>query len=155
MSWYCSCRSDRFAFSTERGTSSWESEFLTLPDQLALGETTRERVAVESVPPAADRPELDDLPSAPVPNMSEAGSLPFALALGKFWGLLMLSELLTNACDCVPSISFSAAWKSACALSMEPILFAPATPCVVPTDRTCQSNSKPNIQIAILCSLIR
>jgi len=22
MSWYCSCRSDRFAFSTERGTSS-------------------------------------------------------------------------------------------------------------------------------------
>src|SRR5215469_16249455 len=42
---------------------AWESEFLTLPDQLALGETTRDRAAVESVPPAADRPELDDLPT--------------------------------------------------------------------------------------------
>ena len=28
MSWYCSCRSDRFAFSTERGTSSSTAEFL-------------------------------------------------------------------------------------------------------------------------------
>src|SRR6516164_2430198 len=134
---------------------AWESEFLTLPDQLALGETTRDRAAVESVPPAADRPELDDLPSAPVPDMSEAGSSPFALALGKFWRLLMLSGLLTNPCDCVPSISFSAAWKLVCALSMKPILFAPAIPCVGPTDRTCQSSSKPDMQIAILCSLIR
>src|SRR5215469_11040427 len=38
---------------------------------------------------------------------------------------------------------------------MEPILFAPATPCVAPTDMSCQSSSKPDIQIAILCSLIR
>jgi hypothetical protein len=72
----------------------------TLPDQLAPGETTRDRVAVESVPPTADWPEPDDFPGVPVPSRSEAGSPPFALALVS--GLPMLSGVLTNACDCVP-----------------------------------------------------
>src|SRR5215472_83779 len=66
----------------------------TPPDQLAPGETTRDRVAVESVPPTADRPEPDDFPR--VLSRSEAGSPPFALAFGEFWGLL------TGSCDCVP-----------------------------------------------------
>jgi hypothetical protein len=82
-----------------------EAEFLTLLDQLAPGETTRDRVAVESEPPAADRPEPDGFPGALVPNMSEAGSPPFAPAFGRLWGLLMLSRLPTNAGDGVPSIS--------------------------------------------------
>jgi len=68
----------------------------TPPDQLAPEETTRDRVAVESVPPTADRPEPDDFPGVPVPSRSEAGSPPLALALGKFWGLL------TGTCGCVP-----------------------------------------------------
>jgi hypothetical protein len=89
----------------------------TPPDQAAPGETTRDRVAVESVPPAADRPEPDGFSGVPVPNMSEAGSPLFALALAKFWGLL------TRTCGCVPCSSVTAAWKSVCALSMEPILF--------------------------------
>jgi len=72
----------------------------TPPDQLAPGETTRDRVAVESVPPTADRPEPDDFPGVPVPSRSEAGSPPFALALVR--GLPMLSRVLTSACDCVP-----------------------------------------------------
>jgi hypothetical protein len=121
----------------------------TPPDQLAPGVTTRDRVAVESVPPATDRREPDGFSGVPVPNMSEAGSPLFALALAKFWGLL------TRTCGCVPCSSVTAAWKSVCALSMEPILFAAAPPCVALTDRSCQSSSKPDIQIAILCSLIR
>jgi hypothetical protein len=68
----------------------------TPPDQFAPGETTRDRVAVESVPPTADRPEPEGLPGTPVPNTSEPGSALLALALGKFW------ELLTDTCDCVP-----------------------------------------------------
>jgi hypothetical protein len=72
----------------------------TPPDQLAPGETTRDRVAVESVPPTADRPEPDDFPSVPVPSWSEAGSPPFAIALVR--GVPMLSGVLTSACDCVP-----------------------------------------------------
>jgi hypothetical protein len=121
----------------------------TPPDQLAPEETTRDRVAVESVPPAADRPEPDGFPGVPVPNVSELGSPLLPLAFGKF------RKLLAGICDCVLRSSVSAAWKSVCAWSMEPILFAPATPCVVPTDRTCQSSSNPDIQIAILWSLIR
>ena len=120
----------------------------TPPDQFAPGETTRDRVAVDSVPPTADRPEADGFPGVPVPNMSEAGSPLFAPSLGKVW-------VLTGTCDCVPRSSVTAAWKPVCALSMEPILFAPPTPCVAPTDMSCQSSSKPEIQIAILCSLIR
>jgi len=73
----------------------------TPPDQLAPGETTRDRVAVESVPPTADRPEPGDLPGIPVPtSRSEAGSPLFALALVR--GLPMVSGVLTSACDCVP-----------------------------------------------------
>ena len=72
----------------------------TPPDQLAPGETTRDRVAVGSVPPTADRPEPDDFPGVPVPSRSEAGSPPFALALVRW--LPMLSGVLTSACDCVP-----------------------------------------------------
>ena len=68
----------------------------TPPDQLAPGETTRDRVAVEPAPPTADRSEPDDFPGVPVPSRSEAGSPPFALAFGEFWGLL------TGTCDCVP-----------------------------------------------------
>ena len=66
------------------------------PNQLALGETTRDRIAVESVPPTADRPGPNGFPGVPVPNTSEAGSPLLALALGEFWGLL------TGTCDCVP-----------------------------------------------------
>jgi hypothetical protein len=65
-------------------------------DQLAPGETTRDRVAVESLLTTPDRPEPDGFPGEPVPNMSELGSPLFALALGKFW------VLLTDACDCIP-----------------------------------------------------
>jgi len=118
------------------------------PDQLAPGETTRDRVAVESVPPTADRPEPDGFSGVPAPNMSELGSPLFALSLGKAW-------VLTGTRDCVPRSSVTAAWKPVCALSMEPILFALATPCGAPTDMSCQSSSKPDIQIAILCALIR
>jgi hypothetical protein len=38
---------------------------------------------------------------------------------------------------------------------MEPNLFAPLALCVGPMDNSCQSSSKPDIQIATLCSLIR
>ena len=66
----------------------------TPPDQLAPGETTRDRVAVEPAPPTADRSEPDDFPGVPVPSRSEAGSPPFALAFGEW--------LLTGTCDCIP-----------------------------------------------------
>jgi hypothetical protein len=68
---------------------------------------------------------------------------------------LLVMELLVNIGDCAPTTSRRAAWKSVCALIIEPNLFAPLALCVVPIHKSCQSSSKPDMQIATLCSLIR
>src|SRR6516225_9832264 len=60
---------------------------------------------------AASPSAATDLSGVLAANLRAVGSFPL--------------EPLIKACDCGPLISFSAAWKSVCALIIEPSLFGP------------------------------